>query len=49
MGRGTLAGVARRGLGWVERSELAKRFFLERALGTAGDLPAAARAAVGVS
>lgn len=48
-GRGTLAGVARRGLGWVERSEIAKRFFLERALGTTGDLPAAARAAAGLS
>jgi 2-octaprenylphenol hydroxylase len=48
-GRGTLAGVTRRSLGWVERSDLAKRFFLERALGTAGDLPAAARAAAGVS
>lgn len=44
-GQGALAGVARRSLGWVERSELAKRFFLERALGTAGDLPAAARSA----
>jgi len=48
-GQGALAGVARRGLGWVERSELAKRFFLERALGTAGDLPAAARAGADVS
>lgn len=43
LGQGPLAGVARRGLGWVERSEFVKRFFLERALGTAGDLPAAAR------
>ncbi len=48
-GQGALAGVARRSLGWVERSDLAKRFFLERALGTAGDLPAAARAAADVS
>jgi 2-octaprenylphenol hydroxylase len=48
-GQGRLATLARRSLGWVERSELAKRFFLERALGTAGDLPAAARAAASVS
>lgn len=48
-GQGTLATLARRSLGWVERSDLAKRFFLERALGTAGDLPSAARAAVAVS
>ncbi|MEZ5459012.1 MAG: FAD-dependent monooxygenase [Steroidobacteraceae bacterium] len=48
-GQGTLATLARRSLGWVERSELAKRFFLERALGTAGDLPAAARAAAAIS
>lgn len=48
-GQGTLATLARRSLGWVERSELAKRFFLERALGTTGDLPSAARAAVAIS
>lgn len=43
-GQGAVARLARRGLGWVERSDLVKRFFLERALGTAGDLPRAARA-----
>lgn len=43
-GQGGVARLARGGLGWVERSDLLKRFFLERALGTAGDLPAAARA-----
>ncbi len=43
-GQGPVARLARRGLGWVDRSDLAKQFFLERALGTAGDLPAAARA-----
>jgi len=48
-GQGSIAAMARRSLGWVERSELAKRFFLERALGTAGDLPAAARAAAALS
>lgn len=42
-GRGSLARLARRGLGWVDRSDVLKRFFLERALGTAGDLPIVAR------
>jgi hypothetical protein len=28
---------------WVGRSTLAKRVFLDRAMGTAGELPAAAR------
>ncbi len=45
-GQGAIARLARRGLGWVDRSEVVKRFFLERALGTAGDLPAAARGRV---
>jgi 2-octaprenylphenol hydroxylase len=43
-GQGAVARLAQRGLGWVDRIEVVKRFFLERALGTAGDLPAAARA-----
>jgi len=44
-GTGPLARLAQRGLGWVNRSEEAKRVFIRRALGVAGELPAAARTA----
>jgi len=42
-GTGRIAGIAQRGMPWVGRSTLAKRLFIERAMGTAGELPAAAR------
>ena len=42
-GRGPVARLAQRGLGWVNRSEELRRFFIRRALGTAGELPRAAR------
>lgn len=42
-GTGPLARVAQRGLGWVNRSPEVKRVFIRRALGVAGELPAAAR------
>jgi hypothetical protein len=42
-GTGPLARVAQRGLGWVNRSAEIKRIFIRRALGLAGELPAAAR------
>ena len=41
-GSGSIAELAQRGMPWVGRSTLAKRLFLERAMGTAGELPAAA-------
>jgi ubiquinone biosynthesis UbiH/UbiF/VisC/COQ6 family hydroxylase len=44
-GTGPVARLAQRGLGWVNRSQEAKRIFIRRALGVAGELPAAARAA----
>ncbi len=44
-GDGAAARLAQRGLGLVSSSEALRRLFMERALGTAGDLPAAARAA----
>lgn len=43
-GAGPLSRLAQRGLSWVNRSDEAKRFFITRALGLAGELPAAARA-----
>ncbi len=43
-GAGPLARLAQRGLGWVNRSQELKRVFIRRALGVAGELPAAARA-----
>ncbi|MBV6424446.1 MAG: 2-octaprenylphenol hydroxylase [Steroidobacteraceae bacterium] len=43
LGRGPVAQVARRGLGIVNRMGPAKHFIARRALGIAGDLPAAAR------
>jgi 2-octaprenylphenol hydroxylase len=42
-GTGRLATFAQRGMPWVNRSTLAKRVFIERAMGLAGELPAAAR------
>lgn len=42
-GTGPLATLAQRGLGWVNRSQEAKRVFIRRALGIAGELPLAAR------
>jgi 2-polyprenylphenol 6-hydroxylase len=42
-GRGPISRLAQRGLGWVNRSHQLKRFFVSRALGTAGELPAVAR------
>jgi 2-polyprenylphenol 6-hydroxylase len=38
-GRGPVSRLAQRGLGWVNRSEELKRFFIRRALGMAGELP----------
>jgi 2-polyprenylphenol 6-hydroxylase len=42
-GTGRVAALAQRGLPWVGRSALAKRLFIERAMGLAGELPLAAR------
>jgi len=42
-GSGRIAQVAQRGMPWVGKSALAKRVFIERAMGLAGELPAAAR------
>jgi 2-octaprenylphenol hydroxylase len=42
-GTGPMAKLAQRGLGWVNRSAEAKRVFIRRALGIAGELPVAAR------
>jgi 2-octaprenylphenol hydroxylase len=42
-GTGRIAEIAQRGMPWVGRSTLAKRMFIERAMGTAGELPSAAR------
>jgi 2-polyprenylphenol 6-hydroxylase len=42
-GNGRMAILAQRGLPWVGRSIPAKRLFIERAMGTAGELPSAAR------
>ena len=39
----TVGWIRRTGLGAVDRSALAKRFFIGRALGTAGELPRIAR------
>jgi len=43
-GTGPIARLAQRGLGLINRSQEAKRIFIRRALGVAGELPAAARA-----
>jgi len=42
-GRGPLARLAQRALTWVNRSQELRRFFIYRALGMSGELPAAAR------
>jgi 2-octaprenylphenol hydroxylase len=42
-GSGRVAELAQRGMPWVGRSSLAKRVFIERAMGLAGELPLAAR------
>ncbi len=42
-GSGRVAGVAQRGLPWVQKSGLIKRAFIERAMGLVGELPMAAR------
>ncbi len=42
-GSGKVAELAQRGMPWVNRSGPVKRMFIERALGLAGELPAAAR------
>jgi 2-polyprenyl-6-methoxyphenol hydroxylase-like FAD-dependent oxidoreductase len=42
-GTGRIAAIAQRGMPWVGRSRLAKRMFIERAMGLAGELPVAAR------
>ena len=42
-GSGSLAGLAQRGMGWVNRSPELKKFFVRRALGVSGELPSAAR------
>ena len=42
-GSGRIAEIAQRGMPWVGRSGLVKRAFIERAMGLAGELPAAAR------
>jgi hypothetical protein len=47
-GAGPLSRIAQRGLGWVNRSQELKRFFIGRALGTAGELPRAAQRAAPV-
>lgn len=44
-GRGPISRLAQKGLGWVNRSHELKRFFVSRALGTAGELPRIARRA----
>lgn len=42
-GTGPVSKLARRGLGWVNRSQELKRLFVNRALGVAGELPRTAR------
>jgi len=42
-GTGRVAEIAQRGMPWVGRSTMAKRMFIERAMGLAGELPSAAR------
>jgi 2-octaprenylphenol hydroxylase len=42
-GRGPLSRMMQKGLGWVNRNHELKRFFVSRALGTAGELPRVAR------
>lgn len=44
-GTGPVSRLARRGLGWVNRSQELRRFFIRHALGMSGELPRAARRA----
>ena len=44
-GTGAVARAARRGMGWVGRSQELRRLFIGRALGVSGELPRAARRA----
>jgi 2-octaprenylphenol hydroxylase len=44
-GTGPIARAAQTGLGWVNRSQELRRFFIRRALGVSGELPEAARRA----
>ena len=44
-GTGPLARLAQHGLGWVNRNQELRRFFIRRALGMSGELPEAARRA----
>jgi 2-polyprenyl-6-methoxyphenol hydroxylase-like FAD-dependent oxidoreductase len=44
-GNGPLSRLARQGLGFVNRSQELRRFFIRRALGMTGELPEAARRA----
>ena len=46
-GSGPVARVAQHGLGWVNRSQELRRFFIRRALGVTGELPEAARSVLG--
>ena len=46
-GTGPLSRLAQRGLGWVNGSQELKRVFIRRALGMAGELPAAAKSRQG--
>jgi 2-octaprenylphenol hydroxylase len=45
-GRGPFSKLAQRGLGWVNRSQELKRFFIARALGTEGELPRVAQRSI---
>jgi Ubiquinone biosynthesis hydroxylase, UbiH/UbiF/VisC/COQ6 family len=47
-GSGPLSRLAQRGLGWVNRSEELKRFFIGRALGLSGELPRICTAKAGI-
>jgi len=47
-GSGPLSRLAQHGLGWVNRSQELKRFFISRALGVTGELPRVAQRPVAV-
>jgi 2-polyprenylphenol 6-hydroxylase len=47
-GSGPVSRLAQQGLGWVNRSQQIKRFFIGRALGVSGELPRAAQRPAGV-
>jgi 2-polyprenyl-6-methoxyphenol hydroxylase-like FAD-dependent oxidoreductase len=42
-GSGKVAEIAQRGMPWVNKSSMVKRVLIQRAMGLAGELPAAAR------